>query len=63
MLQNRGADGRSALDCLAPVLAGLQQLIRVAGDDIESVDLNPVIVTQRHELIAVDALIIRRTSP
>lgn len=63
LLQNRGADGRSALERLAPVLAGLQQLIRVAGDDIESVDLNPVIMTQRHELIAVDALIIRRTLP
>ena len=53
----------SALDRLPPILAGLQQLILAAGDRIESVDLNPVIVTKDNDLLAVDALIVRRTSP
>jgi hypothetical protein len=46
---------------LSPVLAGLQQLIRAAGAQIESIDLNPVIVTKEGGLVAVDALIVLRT--
>jgi acyl-CoA synthetase (NDP forming) len=49
-----------ALERLTPILAGLQQLIRVAGAEIESIDLNPVLVTLDSDLVAVDALIIRR---
>ena len=45
-----------------PILAALQQLILAAGDRIESVDLNPVIVTKDSDLMAVDALIVRRAS-
>jgi len=37
-------------------------LIAVAGEEIESVDLNPVIVTNNNDLVAVDALIVRKTS-
>jgi hypothetical protein len=47
---------------LTPILAGLQQLILAAPDRIESIDLNPVIVTKDNDLMAVDALIVRRTS-
>jgi hypothetical protein len=46
---------------LTPILAGLQQLIRAAGTQIESIDLNPVIVTKEGGLVAVDALIVPRT--
>ena len=53
----------SALDRLPPILAGLQQLILAAGRRIESVDLNPVIVTKDNDLLAVDALIVRRKAP
>ena len=63
LLRSAGASGASALDRLPPILAGLQQLILAAGDGIESVDLNPVIVTKDNDLLAVDALIVRRTSP
>jgi acetate---CoA ligase (ADP-forming) len=61
----RGADGagRFALDRLTPILFGLQQLILAAGDRIESIDLNPVIVTKSNNLVAVDALIVRRKAP
>ena len=60
LLRTAGASGHSALDRLPPILAGLQQLILAAGDRIESVDLNPVIVTKGNDLMAVDALIVRR---
>ena len=50
-----------AIDRLTPILTGLQELIRAAGSQIESIDLNPVIVTQAGDLIAVDALIVCRT--
>ena len=50
------------LDHLKPILAGLQQLILAAGEEIESIDLNPVIVTNKNDLVAVDALIVRKTS-
>ena len=50
-----------AIDRLTPILTGLQDLIRAAGSQIESIDLNPVIVTQAGDLIAVDALIVCRT--
>ncbi len=50
-----------AIDRLTPILTGLQDLIRTAGSQIESIDLNPVIVTQAGDLIAVDALIVCRT--
>jgi succinyl-CoA synthetase beta subunit len=50
-----------AVDRLTPILTGLQDLIRAAGSQIESIDLNPVIVTQAGDLIAVDALIVCRT--
>ena len=63
LLHGAGASGHSTLDRLPPILAGLQQLILAAGDRIESVDLNPVIVTKGNDLMAVDALIVRRTSP
>jgi acetyltransferase len=63
LLRAADASGRSPLDRLPPILAGLQQLILAAGDRIESVDLNPVIVTKDNDLLAVDALIVRRTSP
>jgi succinyl-CoA synthetase beta subunit len=53
--------GESA-DRLTPILTGLQELIRAAGSQIESIDLNPVIVTQAGDLVAVDALIICRTA-
>ena len=46
---------------LTPILAGLQQLIRAAGAQIESIDLNPVMVTKEGDLVAVDALIVPRT--
>ena len=36
-------------------------LIAVAGDQIESIDLNPVIVTNNNDLVAVDTLIVRIT--
>ena len=49
------------LDRLTPILTGLQELIRAAGSQIESIDLNPVIVTQAGDLVAVDALIVCRT--
>jgi acyl-CoA synthetase (NDP forming) len=62
LLRTADASGRSPLDRLPPILAGLQQLILAAGDRIESVDLNPVIVTKDNDLLAVDALIVRRTS-
>lgn len=58
----RTAGTPSAFDRLQPILAGLQQLILAAPDRIESVDLNPVIVTKDNDLMAVDALIVRRTS-
>jgi acetyltransferase len=50
----------TALDRLTPILTGLQQLIRTAGSQIESIDLNPVIVTKDGDLVAVDALIVCR---
>jgi acetate---CoA ligase (ADP-forming) len=50
-----------ATDRLTPILTGLQGLIRAAGSQIESIDLNPIIVTQAGDLIAVDALIVCRT--
>jgi acetate---CoA ligase (ADP-forming) len=59
----RTAGTPSAFDRLQPILAGLQQLILAAPDRIESVDLNPVIVTKDNDLMAVDALIVRRASP
>ncbi len=62
LLRSAGTSAHSALDRLPPILAGLQQLILAAGDRIESVDLNPVIVTKDNDLMAVDALIVRRTS-
>ena len=62
LLRGSGTTGRSALDHLKPILAGLQQLILAAGEEIESVDLNPVIVTNNNDLVAVDALIVRNTS-
>jgi succinyl-CoA synthetase beta subunit len=40
----------------------LQNLIRTAGAQIESIDLNPVIVTRTGDLVAVDALIVPRTT-
>jgi acetate---CoA ligase (ADP-forming) len=46
---------------VTPILAGLQQLIRAAGAQIESIDLNPVMVTREGDFIAVDALIVPRT--
>jgi acetyltransferase len=46
---------------LIPILAGLQDLIRAAGAQIESIDLNPVMVTKEGDLVAVDALIVPRT--
>ena len=60
----RGSDesGQPVLDHLKPILAGLQQLILAAGEEIESIDLNPVIVTNNNDLVAVDALIVRKTS-
>jgi acetate---CoA ligase (ADP-forming) len=61
LLRGSGASGRSALDHLKPILAGLQQLILAAGEEIESIDLNPVIVTDNNDLVAVDALIVRKT--
>jgi len=57
-----GASGHSALDRLTPILTALQHLILAAGDRIESIDLNPVIVTKDNDLIAVDALIVKRKS-
>ena len=62
LLRGSGASGQPVLDHLKPILAGLQQLIAVAGEEIESVDLNPVIVTNNNDLVAVDALIVRKTS-
>jgi hypothetical protein len=62
LLRAADASGRSALDRLQPILAGLQQLILAAGEQIESVDLNPVLVTKNNNLVAVDALIVRRKS-
>jgi len=62
LLRGSGTTGRSALDHLKPILAGLQQLILAAGEEIESIDLNPVIVTNNNDLVAVDALIVRNTS-
>jgi ATP-grasp domain len=56
------ASNPSALDRLLPLLTALQQLILAAGDRIESVDLNPVIVTRNSNVVAVDALIVRRKS-
>jgi len=60
----RATDGtlRSVLDQLAALLTALQQLVRAAGDEIRSIDLNPIIVTKENELIAVDALIVRGTA-
>jgi acetate---CoA ligase (ADP-forming) len=60
LLRSAGASGASALDRLPPILTGLQQLILAAGEVIESVDLNPVLVTKNNDLMAVDALIVRR---
>jgi ABC-type branched-subunit amino acid transport system permease subunit len=51
-----------AAERLTPILTGLQELIRAAGSQIESIDLNPVIVTQAGDLVAVDALIVCRTA-
>jgi acyl-CoA synthetase (NDP forming) len=62
LLRAADASGHSTLDRLQPILAGLQQLILAAPDRIESIDLNPVIVTKDNDLMAVDALIVRRTS-
>ena len=62
LLRGSGASGQPVLDHLKPILVGLQQLIAVAGEEIESVDLNPVIVTNNSDLVAVDALIVRKTS-
>jgi acetate---CoA ligase (ADP-forming) len=56
-----GALPDGALDRLTPILTGLQELIRAAGPQIESIDLNPIIITQAGDLIAVDALIVCRT--
>jgi acyl-CoA synthetase (NDP forming) len=55
--------GRSALlDGLVAICVSLQDLVRAAGDAIESIDLNPVLVTDDNRLVAVDALIVRRSS-
>jgi acyl-CoA synthetase (NDP forming) len=62
LLRATGASGHSALDRLPPILAGLQQLILAAPDRIDSIDLNPVIVTMDNNVMAVDALIVRRKS-
>jgi len=62
LLRGSDASGRSVLDHLKPILAGLQQLILAAGEEIESIDLNPVIVTTNNDLVAVDALIVRKAS-
>jgi acetate---CoA ligase (ADP-forming) len=51
-----------AAERLTSILTGLQELIRAAGTQIESIDLNPVIVTQAGDLVAVDALIVCRTA-
>ena len=51
----------NALDRLTPILTGLQELIRAAGAQIESIDLNPVMVSKEGDLVAVDALIVLRT--
>ncbi len=50
------------VDRLIPILSGLQELIYAAGAQIESIDLNPVIVTKEGDLVAVDALIVSRTA-
>ncbi len=50
-----------AAERLTPILAGLQHLIRAAGAQIESIDLNPVIITRTGDLLAVDALIVTGT--
>jgi acetate---CoA ligase (ADP-forming) len=52
----------NARDRLTPILTGLQDLIRAAGAQIESIDLNPVLVNQEGDLVAVDALIVPRTA-
>ena len=62
LLGNTETSNPSALDRLLPLLTALQQLILAAGEAIESVDLNPVIVTRNNNVVAVDALIVRRTS-
>jgi acetate---CoA ligase (ADP-forming) len=62
LLQGANTSARSALDRLTPILSGLQQLVLAVGDQIQSIDLNPVILTPSGDLIAVDALIVRRPS-
>jgi acetate---CoA ligase (ADP-forming) len=62
LLGNTETSNPSALDRLLPLLTALQQLILAAGEAIESVDLNPVIVTRNNNVVAVDALIVRRKS-
>jgi acyl-CoA synthetase (NDP forming) len=45
------------IDGLMATLGTLQDLAIAAGDTIESVELNPMLVTAANELVAVDALI------
>jgi acyl-CoA synthetase (NDP forming) len=63
LLRGRNGTDRPALDQLSAIFTALQQLVGTAGAEIESIDLNPIIVTKSNELIAVDALIVRRNSP
>ncbi|HEY4775083.1 MAG TPA: acetate--CoA ligase family protein [Xanthobacteraceae bacterium] len=51
------------LDGIMTVVAGLQQLAWAGGDIVDSIDLNPIIVTKDHELVAVDALIVFQRAP
>jgi len=54
---------RSVFDQLSAILTALRQLVGAAGAEIESIDLNPIIVTNSNDLVAVDALIVRRKLP
>jgi len=51
-------NGTKALEGLAAIALALQDFMRGAGDLVESIDLNPVIVTTSDDCVAVDALIV-----
>jgi hypothetical protein len=51
--------GTGALDQVTAALAALQSLIQAHGEQIESIDVNPLLVGEKG-CIAVDALIVPR---
>jgi hypothetical protein len=61
-IATQGRDDHGAVvDCLADVLESLQTLVLSAGDRIESIDVNPILVRDG-VCTAVDALVVLRAA-